>query len=331
MIAQLNTYTLYCCIGKNLSGMEMSLIGRGLTIHKTHLFDINRRITAFATQDSWKNAPHATYLYEPDITEFHNHYLKIRERIKLNSSLTFTVVMLKAIAEALKKSPKLNSLLHYNYKTAVGKHHHLKEISISTPWLLPDFRMISPVIHNVGKKTLKNIADDIKNIRRKIQNTDIEVMQYFVAKEQLIYNLKNLRLGYLRQIFSSFIGKNRIKITRKQKEKYLKTPNEDKITSKDIFDASVLVSNLGSVFKHQRGGITLLDLITPQVFAVAINAVQERPGIYKDSEGKKKIGIRKILPLTLTIDHRALDGADFVSFQDGLDNIFKNPKILESW
>ncbi len=310
----------------------MSLIGKKLTINKTHLFDINRRVTAFATQDSWKNAPHATYLYEPDITDFHNYYLKIRKRIENDSPITFTVVMLKAIAEALKKTPKLNSLLNYNFRTAVGKHHHLKEINISTPWLLPDLRLISPVIHDVGNKTLENIADEIKNIRRKIDNTSIEVMQYFVAKEQLIYNLKHFKLGVIRHFFSSFVGKNRIKISKKQRKKYQNTPDKDKVTTRDIFDASVLVSNLGSVFKQQRGGITLLDLISPQVFAIAINALQERPGVYQDEKsGEKKIGIRKILPLTLTIDHRALDGADFVPFQDGLDKIFSNPKILDKW
>ncbi len=309
----------------------MSLVGKKLTIHRTHLFDINRRVTAFATQDSWKNAPHATYLYEPDITDFHNYYLKIREKLEKKSPITFTVVMLKTIAEALKDSPKLNSLLNYNYKTAVGKHHHLKEISIATPWLLPDYRMISPVIHDVGKKTLQDIADEIKDLRRKIKNTNVEVMQYFVAKKQLYYNLKHLKLGVIRQLFSSFVGKSRIKISRKEKKKYLKTPDEDKITPGDIFDASVLVSNIGSVFRHQRGGITLLDLISPQVFAIAINAVQDRPGVFTDKNGEKKIGIRKILPLTLTIDHRALDGADFVSFQDSLDKIFENPKILDGW
>ena len=173
----------------------MNLIGKGLTIHKTHLFDINRRITAFATQHSWKNAPHATYLYEPDITDFHSYYLKIRKKIETHSPITFTVVMLKSIAEALKGSPKLNSLLNYNHKTAIGKQHHLKEISIATPWLLPDYRLISPVIHDVGNKNLQDIADEIKNIRRKIDNTSIEVMQYFVAREQILYNLKHLKFG----------------------------------------------------------------------------------------------------------------------------------------
>ncbi|MEF8848593.1 MAG: 2-oxo acid dehydrogenase subunit E2 [Candidatus Thermoplasmatota archaeon] len=101
------------------------------------------------------------------------------------SPITFNVIMLKAIAEALKKSPKLNSLLHYNTKTKIGLlYRHIKEISISTPWLLPDYKPIAPVIHDVGTKNLQGIADSIKNIRRKIINTDIEVMQYFVAKKR---------------------------------------------------------------------------------------------------------------------------------------------------
>lgn len=309
----------------------MSLLGKELTVNKTHLFDINRRITAHATQSSWKQAPHATYLYEPDITDFHNFYLKERKNLEKDSSITFNVVILKAIAEALKKSPKLNSLLNYNTKTKVGLHHHLKEISISTPWLLPDYRIIAPVIHDVGNKTLQGIADSVKNIRRKIENTDMEVMQYFIAKKEILYNLKHLRLGSIRQIFSSFIGKHRIRITRKQKKEYLKMPDEDKITSFDIFNASVLVSNLGSIFKHQKGAITLLDLLSPQVFAIAINAIQERPGVYLDEKGDKKIGIRKILPLSLTIDHRALDGADYIPFQNALDEIFASPKKIKQW
>jgi len=309
----------------------MSLIGKRLTIHKTHLFDINRRVTAYATQDSWRQAPHATYLYEPDITDFYDFYLKNRPNLEIDSPMTFTVIMIKAIAESLKAAPKLNSLLHYNYKNAVGKHHHLKEISIATPWLLPDYKLISPVLHDVGNKSLEQIAYDIKDIKRKIKNTNIEAMQYFVAKEQLLYYLKGLRLGFIRQLFSSYVGKNRIRISRKEKKKYLKTADKDKITPSDIFDASILVSNLGSIFKHQKGGITILDLISPQVMAIAINAVQDRPGVYADKNGEKKIGIRKILPLTLTIDHRALDGADFVPFQDSLDKIFENPKIIEKW
>ena len=309
----------------------MSLIGKGLTVHKKQIFDINRRVTAHATQSSWSQAPHATYLYEPDITDFYNHYINYKSKEGKKINITFNTVMLKAISEAIKKSPKLNSLLHYNMKTRVGTTHQLKEISISVPWLLPDCRMITPVIHDVGGKTLTEIAESITDIKRKLHNTNVEVMQYFVAKKELINNLKKFKLGALNQMFTSFIGKHKINITKKDKQKYLRTPDNDKITTRDILDSSMLVSNLGSVFKNQRGGITLLDLISPQIFAVAINAIQERPGVYIDKNGSKKIGIRKILPLSLTIDHRALDGADYVPFQDALDKIFTNPTIIDKW
>lgn len=308
----------------------MSLVGKRLTILKSDIFDINRRITAHATSSGWGSTPHATYLYEPDITDFFSYYQRKRKKMEDGHPITFTVVMLKAIAEALKQSPKLNAILQYNFRTKVGTHHHIKEISITIPFLLPDKRMITPSIHNVGEKSLRQIAEGLGDIKRRVKNTDIDAMQYVVAKQEIVEHLKHFNLGAIWQIFHTKIGKNRINISSKRIKKYLRVPDRDKITATDIFDTSVLVSNLGSVFQHQRGGITLLDLISPQVFAVAINAIQDRPAVYTES-CEQKIGIRKILPLSLTIDHRALDGADFIPFQNHLDRIFSNPTILDEW
>ena len=308
----------------------MSLIGKNLTIHKSDIFDINRRITAHATSSNWGRTPHATYLYEPDITEFYEYYVKRRSDIEKKHPITFTVVMLKAIAESLKASPKLNALLHYNPRTSVGTHDQIKEISITIPYLLPDKRMIPPSIHDVGKKSLQEIASDLADIKRRVNNTDIDAMQYVVAKQEVMWYLKHLRFGSIFQILHTKLGKNKLRIDKKRIKKYLSLPDKDKITYHDIFNSSVLVSNLGSVFQQQRGGITLLDLVSPQVFAVAINAIQERVSVYKKN-GKKEFGIRKILPLSLTIDHRALDGADFIPFQDHLDKIFSRPTVIDEW
>lgn len=313
-----------------LGDNTVSLIGKRLTIHKSDIFDINRRITAHATSSGWGSTPHATYLYEPDITEFYSYFRKKRSKLEDKHPITFTVVMLKVIAEALKVTPKLNALLHYNYRTKVGTHHHIKEISITVPYLLPDKRMITPSIHDAGEKTLREMAEALADIKRKVENTDIDAMQYVVAKHEIIEHLKHFNLGAIRQIFHTKLGKNKLNIDKKRIKKYLSIPDEDKITMHDIFNTSVLVSNLGSVFRQQRGGITLLDLISPQVFAVAINAIQDRPSVFT-KDGEKKIGIRKILPLSLTIDHRALDGADFIPFQDRLDSIFAQPTLLDEW
>jgi len=190
--------------------------------------------------------------------------------------------------------------------------------------------MIAPLIHNVGEKSLCQIAEGLSDIKRRVKNTDVDAMQYVVAKQEIVDNLKHFNFGAIWQIFHTKIGKNKIRLSSKRIKEYLRVPNEDKITATDIFDTSVLVSNLGSIFQHQRGGITLLDLISPQVFAVAINAIQDRPAVYTESN-EQKIGIRKILPLSLTIDHRALDGADFIPFQNHLDRIFSNPYVLDDW
>jgi len=313
-----------------LGDNTVSLIGKRLTIHKSDIFDINRRITAHATSSSWGRTPHATYLYEPDITEFYNYYKKQRSKLEDKHPITFTVVMLKVIAEALKVTPKLNALLQYNHRTKVGTHHHIKEISITVPYLLPDKRMITPSIHDAGQKTLREIAEALADIKRKVENTDVDAMQYVVAKHEIVEHLKHFNLGAIRQILHTKLGKNKLNINKQRIKKYLSIPDEDKITLHDIFNTSVLVSNLGSVFRQQRGGITLLDLISPQVFAVAINAIQDRPSVYLN-DGEQKIGIRKILPLSLTIDHRALDGADFIPFQDHLDSIFARPALLDEW
>ncbi len=85
----------------------MSLVGKKLTILKSDIFDIGRRVTAHATSNAWGQTPHATYLYEPDITEFYAYYCKRRKELEGNHPITFTVIMLKAIAESLKHSPKL--------------------------------------------------------------------------------------------------------------------------------------------------------------------------------------------------------------------------------
>ena len=186
----------------------MSLIGKHLTKHKSDIFDINRRITAHATSNQWKNTPHATYLYEPDITEFYSYYIKHRSSLEDTHPITFTVVMLKAIAESLKHSPKLNAILHYNRRTKVGVHHQIKEISITIPYLLPDNRMIPPSIHNVGEKSLQQIATDLADIKRRVKNTDIDAMQYVVAKHEILEQLKHLNLTTVLQVLHTRIGKN---------------------------------------------------------------------------------------------------------------------------
>ena len=59
--------------------------------------------------------------------------------------------------------------------------------------------------------------------------------------------------------------------------------------------------------------------------------MQKRPVVAVDENGNEIIEIRAILPITVAIDHRALDYGDCVPFFEKLDEIFQNPAVIQSW
>ena len=91
------------------------------------------------------------------------------------------------------------------------------------------------------------------------------------------------------------------------------------------------ISNIGSTYREQKGSIALLDIIPPQVFVIGFGAIQEKPGVYVNDKGEKTIGIRKILPICLAFDHRALDFGEVIPYMKKLDSIFENPKIIKTF
>ena len=49
--------------------------------------------------------------------------------------------------------------------------------------------------------------------------------------------------------------------------------------------------------------------------------------VITDSFGNKSIEARKVLPICIAFDHRALDFGDIVPFLKRLDDIFENPRL----
>ncbi|MBN2653346.1 MAG: 2-oxo acid dehydrogenase subunit E2 [Spirochaetales bacterium] len=310
----------------------MGKMGKGVKIRKSELFDIQRRVVAYATYNSWVQAPHVSYLYEPDVTDFFDYFNKHKTELGKGSKISFNTVMLKIISEGLKASEQLNSLIDFDPKSKVGYQKVADDINIALPWLLEDGRMITPTVPDVGRKSLVEITDYINDIARRIKNTNIDQMLYKVGLSETLDDLKHFKFKVLPQIIHAKFGKHRLRRPPKaERKRHDNLPKEDKLTGDDLFNATVLVSNIGSVFKQQRGALSLLEIITPQVFVIGLNAIQDRPAVYTDENGKQQIGIRKILPLCLTFDHRALDFADLIPFQDRLDSIFTNPEEILKW
>jgi pyruvate dehydrogenase E2 component (dihydrolipoamide acetyltransferase) len=307
---------------------------KNMKISESIKFDLQRIVVSHKTLESWRSVPHVCYVYEPDITDFYEEYIKLA-KIRDNAGLkiSFNTIMLKVIAEGLLKAPSLNSCIEYNKRRAEGILHILESINISMPWLLADGRMITPVIHNAGKMSVNDISEYITKLSERIKKTNIDEMLYRTIIADTVDELRQFKiLKVIGRMITALASNNQVKgLSGKGKKHYYKIPGKERLTEHDILNGTVTVSNIGSLYKEQRGFFTLLEVIPPQVFAVGIGSVQEKPGVYISREGKKEIGIRKTLPMCLAFDHRAVDFNAVIPFIKRLDELFYNPDIIHKW
>lgn len=296
-------------------------------------FDLQRKVVSHMTSTSWQHIPHVSYIYEPDITDFYNEFKMLaKERSTSGYKISFNTIMLKVITEGLLSAPELNSYIEYNHKKVEGMTHILKEINISVPWVLSDGKMITPAIPNAAKMSLNDISAYMINIAKRIENTNIDEMLYRAAFTDTVNELKKFNFSIIIRILAAKISRYRINgLKGRNKKEYYKIPENQRLTEKDIMSGTVTVSNIGSLYKEQRGFFSILEIIPPQVFAIGLGSVQEKPGVYLHKNGTKEIGIRKILPMCLVFDHRAVDFNSIIPFLKKVDEIFAKPNVIHKW
>jgi len=304
-----------------------------IKIKQSKKFDLQRNVVSHMTTESWQHIPHVSYIYEPDITDFYTEFkLLSEEKSKLGCKISFNTIMIKVITEGLKSAPDLNSYIEYNHKKSKGIIHMLDQIDISIPWVLASGKMVTLVVPNVEKMSLNDIAAYILNIAKRIENTNIDEVLYRTVYTDTINELKKFNLRVIRRILTAKFSSYKVRgLQGKEKEDYYNIPDDERLTEKDISAGTVTVSNIGSLYKEQRGLFGLLEIIPPQVFAIGISSIQEKPGVYLDENGNKEIGIRKILPMCLAFDHRAVDFSSIIPFLKKLDEIFASPNKINKW
>jgi len=285
------------------------------------------------TSSSWRTVPHVSFVYEPDVTEFIKVFKHRNEdTVKYEYKSTLNTVVLKIIAEGLKKAPTLNAFVDYTHDKGEGNVIIKKEINIAILWLLADGRMITPTILDCGNKSLSQITDDVAEIKRKIENTDVNELLFSVIRNDTVNEIKKLNFNILKRIIAGKITKHPVKgLSGKGKEHYYHVGKEDRLTKEDLLSATVSVSNIGSLYKDLKGHFNMLQIIPPQIFAVGVSALQEKPGVYTDSSGAKAIGVRNYLPMTIVFDHRPVDFNALIPFIEECDEIFKNPERMNEW
>ena len=274
-----------------------------LTISDIEKFSVERKIISYMTSKSWQTIPHVSYMYEPDVTDFIDEFKKLKTEYSSFKNISINSLMLKVFSEGLKFAPKLNSHISYNQSTGEGEIRTIKDINVNMPWILPSGKMMAISINNIEEMSLYEINKHIKDLGEKISNMDTQALSKSFS-DKIDYNI-------IDRIIS---GEHEI----------------SKDNSKLPFKiGTITISNIGSTYREQKGAIAMLDIIPPQVCVIGFGAILEKPGIYINENSEKTIGIRKVLPICLAFDHRALDFGEIVPFIKKLDSVFENPSIIK--
>ena len=94
---------------------------------------------------------------------------------------------------------------------------------------------------------------------------------------------------------------------------------ERSIPLEDLRGTSFTITNYG----HFGGTFATPIINWPDVAIMGFGRIVERPWVYRG-----EIAIRKILPLSLTFDHRATDGADAARFLGKVLRLLEDPALL---
>ena len=317
----------------NKSNMQVGKGGMWDGLHFTReRFKIVRKIVAYATSDSWDKVPHVSFNYEPDVTEFFKQYQLLKQKHSPDHNITLNSVLIKVIVEALKAAPHLNAYVEYNKTNSRGTLDVIEEINISMPSKVDEDTTVTVNMPNVNNKSIVEINNASLDIRRRAQKTNFEELYYRMAFQQSMDELKKLRIVMvLRRLFAGNIGKDKVfHLKGKEKKDYYSIPETERLTLEDVRRGTLVVTNIGSVLRDAPVSVNLLEIIPPQVMAIALAAISEKPIVVKNG-GDSTVEVRKVLSMCIAFDHRAYDFDAMAPFVNKLEEIFANPEIIHSW
>lgn len=198
-----------------------------------------RRAIASNMLRSKHEAPHAWMMIEVDVTSLvqYRDSLKNDFKKKEGFNLTYFAFFVKAVSQALKEFPMMNSMW------AGDKIIQKKDINISIAVATEDSLYV-PVINNADEKTIKGIGRDIQELAVKVRS--------------------------------------------------------GKLKSSEMQGGTFTVNNTGSFGSVQSMGI----INHPQAAILQVESIVKRPVVM----GNGMIGVRDMVNLCLSLDHRVLDG-----------------------
>lgn len=97
-----------------------------------------------------------------------------------------------------------------------------------------------------------------------------------------------------------------------------------KATSDELSGSTLTVTSLGPL-----GGVATTPVINrPEVAIIGPNRIVERPMFVSDGMGGERIAKRKLMNISISCDHRVVDGHDAASFIQGVKRLIETPALL---
>lgn len=208
---------------------------------------------------SKQTSAHVTSFVEADVTNmvFWRNKVKSEFQAKEGEKITFTPLILEAVAKAIREMPMINVSVDGD------KIIKRKNINLGMATALPSGNLIVPVIKGADEKNLVGLTKSVNDLANRARNNQL---------------------------------------------------NPDEIQG-----GTFTVTNVGTF-----GNVMGTPIINqPQVAILAVGAIRKKPAVIEGPLGDT-IGIRHMMFLSLSYDHRVVDGSLGGSFVQRVANILEN-------
>jgi pyruvate dehydrogenase E2 component (dihydrolipoamide acetyltransferase) len=219
-----------------------------------------RRKIAEAMSRSKNTAAHFTYVDDIDVTRL----VALRKEAKAmyadsGVNVTFLPFIMKAVVEAHRKFPMMNSALDESTQELVVKKYYNFGIATDT-----EQGLIVPVLKDVDKKSIAQLAAELQDLAQRTRDGKIGV--------------ENLQGG------------------------------------------TFTITNAGNI-----GGLFATPVINfPEVAILGVHAIKQTPVV--DADGQIVVG--QVMYLSISIDHRIVDGATGARWMNVVKDCLENPQRL---
>jgi len=206
--------------------------------------DRMRKMIAQRMVESKQISPHVTTFVEADVTNLVMWRNRIKDEFKKKEgeNITFTPVLIEALAKALRDFPMINASVEGD-KIIVKK-----DINIGMATALPSGNLIVPVVRNADRLNLIGLTKQVNDLANRAR--------------------------------------------------------QNKLLADELSGGTYSMSNIGG-FGNEMGTPIIVQ---PQVAIMAFGAIKKKPAVIETPTGDL-IGIRHMMFLSHSYDHRIVDGA----------------------